>query len=149
MDKLIELFDLCEASVTITHDEHKDYYQTVAAFLEEQERNRGESLDIDPDVRKIMVERNHMITLHAYPHTPIGFYTVYHWDMVEAVDDMLAIVRGVKNGETYPTQCQHCGKEIQLSSRYGWYHGVMGAGWNTSCADDENRAEPKAGSINA
>lgn len=39
-------------------------------------------------------------------------------------------------------QCKHCGKEIKWSSVFGWYHGVMGAGWNTSCDSDAGRAEP-------
>lgn len=97
MDKLIELFNLCSASVTIIHDEHKDFYQTVEEFINDREKALGESLSIDADVRKFMVEKNHMITLHAYPDTPIGFYTVYHWDLLTAVEEMLTIVKGAVN----------------------------------------------------
>jgi hypothetical protein len=93
MDKLKELFELCAASVTVTHDDHKNYYQTVEEFLNTDAERYGLELDIDPEVRKFMIERNHMITLHAYPKTPIGFYTVYHWDLLAAVDQMLAIVK--------------------------------------------------------
>ena len=38
--------------------------------------------------------------------------------------------------------CKHCGRRIKWSDIFGWYHGIIGAGWNTSCADDEHRAEP-------
>lgn len=95
MEKLNELFNLCSASVTIIHDEHKDYYQSVEVFLSDLESLMPISLDAD--VRKVMVEKNHMITLHAYPDTPIGFYTIYHWDLLAAVDEMLAIVKGPDN----------------------------------------------------
>ena len=96
MDKLNELFNLCAASVTVTHNEHKGIYQTVDEFLNDQEQFTHERLDIDPDVRKFMIERNTMITLHAYPNTPIGFYTVYHWDLLAAVDQMIDIIKGLK-----------------------------------------------------
>jgi hypothetical protein len=46
-----------------------------------------------------------------------------------------------ETNETY-SYCKHCSKPIYWDDQFGWYHGVMGAGWNTSCADDENRAEP-------
>jgi hypothetical protein len=93
MDKLKELFELCAGSVTVIHNEHKDFYQTVEQFLNDQERNSDDGIDLDDDVRKFMVDRNHMITLHAYPKTPIGFYTVYHWDLLIAVDKMLDAIK--------------------------------------------------------
>lgn len=40
-------------------------------------------------------------------------------------------------------QCKHCSEPIQWNDVFGWHHGDMAGGWNTSCADDENRAEPK------
>lgn len=98
MEKLKELFELCSASVTLIHNEHKDLYLMVDEFLNEQERNMGGPLDIEPEVRKFMIERNHMCTLRAYPDTPIGFYVVYHWDFLAAVDQMLVIVKGGNNG---------------------------------------------------
>lgn len=98
MEKLYELWELCAGSVTLTHNEHLDYYQMVEDYLNEQERNMGEPLDIEPYVRKFMIERDKMITLRAYPDTPIGFYVVYHWDFMAAVDQMLAIVKGARNG---------------------------------------------------
>lgn len=98
MGKYYELLELCAGSVTLMHNEHRDYYQTVEGYLNEQERNLGASLEIDPDVRKFMIERNHMCTLRAYPNTPIVFYIVYHWDFEAAVDQMLeAIKKGNKS----------------------------------------------------
>ena len=38
--------------------------------------------------------------------------------------------------------CKYCGKSIQLDEVFGWYHGDIEGGWNTSCEDDQNRAWP-------
>lgn len=45
--------------------------------------------------------------------------------------------------EKYIATCRHCGKQITWSGTFGWYHGVKGAGWNTTCndGDAETRAE--------
>jgi hypothetical protein len=89
MYKLQELFDLCKASVTIQHNEHKDLYQSVGSFLEDQRRNIGGNLGIDHMTRHLIIEKDQLITIRAYPLTPIGFYIVYHWDLESAVDEML------------------------------------------------------------
>lgn len=91
MDKLKELFALCEASVTISHNEHKCLYQSVAYFL--NERESYEDLDLADDVRKAMIDKDQTIMIQAYPKTPIGFYVVYHWDLESAIDEMLAAVK--------------------------------------------------------
>jgi len=41
------------------------------------------------------------------------------------------------------TYCKHCGEPIQLTEIFGWIHGELDGGWNTSCEDDRHRAEPK------
>jgi hypothetical protein len=99
MEKLKELFELCAASVTITHNENRDMYQTVEVYLKDEEWKYGESLDIDPEIRKAMIEKNQMIAIRAYPKTPIGFYTVYHWDLEVAVNEMLDILKGTGENE--------------------------------------------------
>lgn len=40
------------------------------------------------------------------------------------------------------SRCRHCIQEIRWTEKFGWIHGHLGGGWNTSCADDENLAEP-------
>jgi hypothetical protein len=39
--------------------------------------------------------------------------------------------------------CKHCGESIQWHPIFGWFHGEMGGGWNTSCENDIARAEPE------
>jgi hypothetical protein len=94
MEKLNELFALCEASVTIVHNEHKCLYQSMEYFLSERESYTD--LDLDVNMRMAMVEKDQMVMIQAYPKTPIGFYVVYHWDLESAIDEMLAAVKKEK-----------------------------------------------------
>lgn len=91
MEKLKELFELCEASVTISHNEHKNLYETVDYFL--HDRERISDTELDADIRKIMIEKDQTVIVQAYPKTPIGFYVVYHWDLESAIDEMLDAVK--------------------------------------------------------
>lgn len=94
MEKLKELFDLCKATVHINYNENLDLYLNVEDFLAAQEQYVDDPLAIDAEVRKIMVEKNQMITIQAFPNTPIGFFIVYHWDLEAAVNEMLDILKG-------------------------------------------------------
>lgn len=84
MDKLKELLMKCECGVFIEVNQHRDYYQTAEqAILEDIERD-GEKLD--DDVKAKMIELNTIVMIQFYPHTPIGHYVVYHYDIDKALD---------------------------------------------------------------
>jgi hypothetical protein len=40
--------------------------------------------------------------------------------------------------------CENCGVEIHYHPIFGWYHGDIKGGWNTTCRDGDadTRAEP-------
>ncbi len=40
--------------------------------------------------------------------------------------------------------CENCGAPIEYDEVFGWYHGDIKGGWNTTCKDGEasTRAEP-------
>jgi hypothetical protein len=42
--------------------------------------------------------------------------------------------------------CIHCDTFIRLDKVFGWHHGEMAGGWNTTCNDGDaaTRAEPRA-----
>jgi hypothetical protein len=87
--KLEEIAGLCEISVTVLINPHRDNYQTVEEFLG----------NIDPDVvsddiRSNMVLTDTVVSVYCYPDTPIGFYVVHHYDISKALDEMLEILRG-------------------------------------------------------
>lgn len=63
----------------ITHNEHKDYYRTVAETLEED--RPGENTDelnnfVTAVERQKAIETDEMWTLTWYPDTPIGSYRI-------------------------------------------------------------------------
>ena len=88
MEKFKELVSLCKASVEISVNDHKDYYESVEQNINEKERE-----NIKKDVFDEMVKRNTIVKVQAYPHTPIGCYVVYHYDIDMAVDITLDAVK--------------------------------------------------------
>lgn len=40
------------------------------------------------------------------------------------------------------SRCKHCIQEIRWTRKFGWIHGQLSGGWNPSCEDDANLAEP-------
>lgn len=89
MDKLKELLSRCKCGVFITVNEHRDYYLTVEQRLEELS-----CLECPPEltdeIRQKMIETNTIINVHFYPHTPIGSYDIYHYDIDLALDEALS-----------------------------------------------------------
>lgn len=47
--------------------------------------------------------------------------------------------------DTEVSICKNCSKQIKWDDSFSWYHGEFGGGWNTTCEDGENRAEPISG----
>ena len=88
MKKFKELVSLCKASVEISVNDHKDYYESVEQHINEKERE-----NIKKDIFDEMVKRNTIVKVQAYPHTPIGCYVVYHYDIDMAVDITLDDVK--------------------------------------------------------
>lgn len=89
MDKLKDLLSRCKCSVQITVNGHRDVYETA-----EQALNNYEGMEcppqIEPDVRKKMIDLNTIVNVHFYPETPIGFYDIYHYDLDAALEQALA-----------------------------------------------------------
>lgn len=95
MNKLKELLSKCEASVSITVNQHRDYYQSVKDYIEEQAQLDEELIEeIGLDIYEEMKKTDTVIEIQAYPDTPIGSYRVMHYDIDEAVRIMLECVNG-------------------------------------------------------
>ena len=84
MDDLIKLLSLCKCGIYLTVNEHRDYYQSAEEKLNEM-HEREEDPDITDEVRKKIIETNNIIILQFYPNTPIGSFTVLHYDIREAL----------------------------------------------------------------
>lgn len=88
MEKFKELVSLCKAGVSISVNCHKDYYESVEQYVDQDVK------DINKDVFDEMVKRDTIVKVQAYPKTPIGFYDIYHYDIDKAVDIALHAVKG-------------------------------------------------------
>jgi len=95
MNKLKELLSKCKASVSITVNQHRDYYQSVEEHIEEQALIDEELIDeIGKEVYEEMKKTNTIVEIQAYPNTPVGSYRLFHYDIDKAIDIMLSCVNG-------------------------------------------------------
>lgn len=82
MDKLIKLVSLCKASVSVTVNDHKDYYMSVEDYL----KDRAESNEVERSIIQKMIELDTVVCIQFYPRTPIGFHIIWHYDIDMAMD---------------------------------------------------------------
>ena len=92
-DNLIELINLCKCSVTLEVNDHRDYYQTILEYIDDNCSNKSIWNETPEEVKKIMIETDTLIELQFYPNTPIGFYRVYHYDVNQAISEALNILK--------------------------------------------------------
>ena len=91
-DKLKTLMDRCRCGVHLTINEHRNYYETAKQTLEELDTMECPP-EIDPDVRRVMIETDTIVSLYFYPDTPVGSYAVYHYDVDAALALALACLK--------------------------------------------------------
>jgi len=90
MNKLKQLISKCNASVSITANPHRDYYQSVKDYIEELKLTNEDLInDIGLDVYEEMKKTDTIIEIYAYPDTPIGNYMIIHHDIEKAIDIIL------------------------------------------------------------
>ena len=90
MDKIKNILERCQCGVSITVNNHRDYYQSVKEYVEELASIDNALMDeIGLDVYKQMKKSNTIVEIQAYPDTPLGFYRVLHYDIEKALNKML------------------------------------------------------------
>lgn len=62
-----------KCSLTLTHNDHRDYYQSAEDWIEENSDRLNWESD---DAKGRAIETDSIWTLQWYPDTPIGFYCV-------------------------------------------------------------------------
>ncbi len=87
-DGFKKLLARCKCGVFLIVNEHRDYYETAEQKLEELEAMECPP-NIDADVRKVMIETDTIVSLQFYPDTPIGSYSIYHYDVDAAIERAL------------------------------------------------------------
>lgn len=90
MEKIQELYSLCKCGVSISINEHKNYYESVFDYL-------GNNVEIiDSEILSIMEQLNTVVEIQFYPDTPNGFHIIHHYDLESAVDKCLEILKSNK-----------------------------------------------------
>lgn len=91
-DKLKKLMALCKASITLSINEHKNNYMSVASYLADlMELNPGE---VSNNMVQAIIAADKIIELQFYPDTPVGFYNIIDCDLDSAIDRALECVWG-------------------------------------------------------
>lgn len=70
-----------EASLHLTHNDHKSYYRTVAEAIQEDDHGYQEDCWVSAEQRQKAIETNECWTLQWYPDTPVGFYILSAADL--------------------------------------------------------------------
>jgi hypothetical protein len=84
MDALKTLLARCKCGVYLTVNEHRDYYDTPAQWLEELD-SRECPPQISDEVRAGILSSGNIVELQFYPDTPVGFHVIVHHDLDEAL----------------------------------------------------------------
>lgn len=84
MDKLRILLARCKCGVLLTVNEHRNYYDTPQQRLQELD-GREFPPSISDEVRAGILSEGIIVELQFYPDTPIGFHTVVHYDLDQAL----------------------------------------------------------------
>jgi hypothetical protein len=95
--KLNTLIHHCKASVTLSVNNHRDGYQTVEDYFQNLlQANVLQAEDFDEipfEIYQQMRLTDTVVELYFYPDTPIGSYTIYHFDVELAVEEALRILK--------------------------------------------------------
>jgi hypothetical protein len=85
MSRLKELIEEAKCSVTITANNHRNYYETIEQYISTEERK-----EISNDIWLKMIELDTCIELQVYPNTPTGSFVIYHYDVDKAIERALS-----------------------------------------------------------
>lgn len=91
MERLKDIIEHCKCEITIDINSHRNSYSTAKEAL--QEINEYDLDSISDYDKTIMINSDTIIRIQAYPDTPIGFYTVYHWDLETALNKMIELLK--------------------------------------------------------
>lgn len=78
----------CKAGVYLRINEHKDRYKSAFDYIEELRAIGAieDEDDVEEEILNIMIKTDSIVELTFYPETPIGSYTVYHYDVDLAIE---------------------------------------------------------------
>lgn len=97
-EKLKEIMRRCRCGVHLSVNDHRDIYQTVRKTLDDLACCNNDEPVVEPDVLAVMVARDTIVDLQFYPDTPVGSYSIYHYDLDAALDRAIDILKDPSMG---------------------------------------------------
>lgn len=88
MEKLYHLISLCKCHVSLEVNDHRNMYQSVEDYV-----SNYNGPEIEEEVLQQMVKRDTVVSLMFYPHTPVGSYWIFHYDIEMAIDEGIEILK--------------------------------------------------------
>lgn len=79
-----------EASLHLTHNQHKSYYMTVADSIRDGDHGYTDDCWVSPEQRQKAIDTNECWTLQWYPDTPVGFYLLSGADLNAVLSNAIA-----------------------------------------------------------
>lgn len=86
MEKLKELFSRCKSTVELHYNPHRSYHDTIEQYI-------GDDIgDVEKEVLEEMKRTDTLIRLQFYPHSSVGFFLIFHYDIDKALDKALSLL---------------------------------------------------------
>lgn len=70
-----------EASLHLTHNDHKTVYQTVQQSIDDESHGYGKDCWVSEEQKQKAIETNDCWILQWYPDTPVGFHILAAADL--------------------------------------------------------------------
>ena len=78
MNNFNKLIECCKGAVILEINPHRNYHTSVEMYV-------GGEVD-ERDVLIKMIELDTVVSVRCYQHTPGGYFTIYHYDIEEAIN---------------------------------------------------------------
>lgn len=85
VDLLRKLTQKCKFSVSITVNQHRDYHESVQQYMNNLVLSNAADMEDFADVLPEMIAKDTIIDIHFYPETSVGYFNIYHHDLIEAL----------------------------------------------------------------
>lgn len=72
IDEFASMLPPHKGSLTVTHNQYRDYYQSVEEYLMSRHAHDDEVID-----RAAMIANDSVWELQVYPETPVGSYSIF------------------------------------------------------------------------
>jgi hypothetical protein len=91
MERFKKIIERCKCGVYLEINPHADCYENIREKIEYMNM-AGLLSDTPIDIINQIIEKDNLIDLQFYPDTPIGSYSIYHYDIEKAIDEAFEIL---------------------------------------------------------